>query len=229
LPVAPDAARGHIAPMIDRRTALLTGITLAGFLTIGWNAPAAAQTPLAGQDRADLARIEAYLNGVRSLKARFLQTAPDGDVTQGTALMQRPGKMRFQYDPPSPFLLVANWGILFFRDSQLNQTTNIPLSRTPLGILLGDQTTLSGDVAVTKFVRLPGQLQVTLVRTANPGEGSLTLFFADNPLTLRQWIVLDQQGKQTRVSFTNMEVGAVLDAKLFDYRSLPSGGQPGGG
>jgi outer membrane lipoprotein-sorting protein len=229
LPVAPDAAKGHIAPMIDRRTALLTGVTLAGFLTIGWDAPATAQTQLAGQDRADLARIEAYLNGVRSLKARFTQTAPDGDVTQGVALMQRPGKMRFQYDPPSPFLLVANWGILFFRDSQLNQTTNIPLSRTPLGILLGDQTTLSGDVAVTKFVRLPGQLQVTLVRTANPGEGSLTLFFADNPLTLRQWIVLDQQGKQTRVSFTNMEVGAVLDAKLFDYRSLPSGGQSGGG
>jgi outer membrane lipoprotein-sorting protein len=229
LPVAPDDARGHIAPMIDRRTALLTGVTLAGFLTVGWDAPAVAQTPLAGQDRADLARIEAYLNGVRSLKARFTQTAPDGDVTQGTALMQRPGKMRFQYDPPSPFLLVANWGILFFRDSQLNQTTNIPLSRTPLGILLGDQTTLSGDVAVTKFVRLPGQLQVTLVRTANPGEGSLTLFFADNPLILRQWIVLDQQGKQTRVSFTNMEVGAVLDAKLFDYRSLPSRGQSGGG
>jgi outer membrane lipoprotein-sorting protein len=215
--------------MIDRRTALLTGVTLAGFLTIRWDGPATAQTQLAGQDRADLARIEAYLNGVRSLKARFAQTAPDGDVTQGTALMQRPGKMRFQYDPPSPFLLVANWGILFFRDTQLNQTTNIPLSRTPLGILLGDQTTLSGDVAVTKFVRLPGQLQVTLVRTANPGEGSLTLFFADNPLTLRQWIVLDQQGKQTRVSFTNMEVGAVLDAKLFDYRSLPSGGQSGGG
>jgi outer membrane lipoprotein-sorting protein len=227
LPVAPDAAKGHIALMIDRRTALLTGLALAGFLTIRWDA--AAQTQLAGQDRADLARIEAYLNGVRSLKARFLQTAPDGDVTQGTALMQRPGKMRFQYDPPSPFLLVANWGILFFRDSQLNQTTNIPLSRTPLGILLGDQTTLSGDVAVTKFVRLPGQLQVTLVRTANPGEGSLTLFFADNPLTLRQWIVLDQQGKQTRVSFTNMEVGAVVDTKLFDYRSLPSGGQSGGG
>jgi outer membrane lipoprotein-sorting protein len=94
--------------------------------------------------------------------------------------------------------------------------------------LLADHATLSGDVTVTRFVRLPGQLQVTLVRTANPGEGTLTLNFADNPLVLRQWIVVDQQGKQTRVTFTNMEVGAAVDAKLFEFRDVPSG-QTGGG
>lgn len=137
--------------------------------------------------------------------------------------MQRPGKMRFQYDPPTPFLLVANYGILFFHDAQLNQTTNIPLGRTPLGILLADQVALSGEVAVTKFVRFPGQLQVTMVRTANPGEGALTLIFADNPLLLREWIVTDQQAKQTRVSFTNTEIGVALDARLFDYRNQGGG------
>jgi outer membrane lipoprotein-sorting protein len=210
--------------MIDRRTALLTGLSLATLPSL--SRVAAAQT--APQDRADLARIEAYLNGIRSMKARFLQTAPDGGITQGEALMQRPGRMRFQYDPPSPFLLVANYGILFFHDAQLNQTTNLPLNRTPLGILLSDQTTLSGDVTVTKFTRLPGQLQVSLVRTASPGEGSLTLNFADNPLVLRQWTVLDQQGKQTRVSLTNMEVGARLDASVFDYRNVSSGSTGGG-
>jgi len=142
--------------------------------------------------------------------------------------LQRPGRMRFQYDPPSPFLLVANYGILVFRDAQLNQTSNIPLSKTPLGILLADHASLSGDVTVTRLVRLPGQLQVSLVRTANPGEGTLTLMFADNPLMLRQWTLLDQQGKQTRVAFTNLEVGASVDAKLFEYREIPSG-QSGGG
>jgi outer membrane lipoprotein-sorting protein len=215
-PVARVAAKDQITAMIYRRTALISGLTFAGFGALARGA--AAQT--SPQDRADLARIEAYLNGVRSLRARFVQTAPDGGVTQGLAAMQRPGRVRFQYDPPSPFLLVANDGMLFFRDAQLNQTSNIPLSRTPLGILLGDHTVLSGDVTVTRFVRLPGQLQVTLVRSASPGEGSLTLLFADNPLTLRQWIVLDQQGKETRVSFTNMEVGARLDASLFDYSVL---------
>lgn len=183
---------------------------------------------MSGPDHADLTRIEAYLNGVRSLKARFVQTAPDGSVTQGLALMQRPGRMRFQYDPPSPFLLVANYGVLFFHDFQLNQTTNIPLSRTPLGILLANQTSLSGEVTVTRFVRLPGQLQVSLVRTASPGEGTLTLIFADNPLSLRQWIVLDQQGKQTRVAFTNMDVGANIDSKLFDSHELTNSQGSGG-
>lgn len=210
--------------MIDRRAALIAGFSFASFGVLSRGAAA----QMSNQDRADLSRIEAYLNGVRSLKAHFLQTAPNGEVSEGIALMQRPGKMRFQYDPPSPFLLIANYGILFFQDAQLGQTTNIPLSRTPLGILLGDHTSLSGDVAVTKFVRLPGQLQVSLVRSASPGEGTLTLIFADNPLTLRQWIVLDQQGKQTRVTFTNMEVGANVDAKLFDYRNQSSGPAGGG-
>jgi outer membrane lipoprotein-sorting protein len=216
--------------MIDRRAALVAGLSLAGFGAMPRisKAQTSDAAQLSAQDKADLARIEAYLNSVRSLKARFLQTAPNGAISEGIALMQRPGKMRFQYDPPSPFLLIANYGILFFQDAQLGQTTNIPLSRTPLGILLGDHTSLSGDVTVTKFVRLPGQIQVTLVRTSSPGEGSLTLLFADNPLTLRQWVVVDQQGKQTRVSFTNMEVGATVDARLFDYRNQ-SGGSPGGG
>jgi outer membrane lipoprotein-sorting protein len=223
--VANATVKAQIRGMITRRTALILGLSIAG----PWAMSQSADAQMSPQDSADLARVQAYLNGIRSLRARFIQTAPDGSLTQGVALMQRPGKMRFQYDPPSPFLLVANYGILFFHDSQLNQTTNIPLSRTPLGILLGDQVALSGAVTVTKFVRLPGQIQVSLVRSDNPGEGTLTLIFADNPLTLRQWIVLDQQGKQTRVSFTNMEVGASVDAKLFDYRDQGAGGQAGGG
>ena len=210
--------------MIHRRTALLAGLSIVGLGAMTRRAAAQMST----QDRADLARVEGYLNGIRSLRAHFVQTAPDGNVTQGVTLLQRPGKMRFQYDPPSPFLLVANHGILFFHDSQLNQTTNIPLSRTPLGILLSDQTTLSGDVSVTKLVRLPGFLQVTLVRSASPGEGTLTLFFSDNPLMLKQWVVVDQQGKQTRVAFTNMEVGASVDARLFENSDLATP-QPGGG
>ena len=200
--------------MINRRTTLLAGFSVGA----SWAMSRTASAQLSGQDRADVARIEEYLNGIRTLRARFAQTAPDGNVTQGNAFMQRPGKMRFQYDPPSPFLLIANYGTLFFHDAQLGQTTNIPLGRTPLGILLADRAVLSGDVSVTKFVRLPGFIEVSLVRTASPGEGTLTLVFNENPFSLRQWVVLDQQGKQTRVTFTNMEVGVGLDSKLFDYR-----------
>jgi len=180
---------------------------------------ASAQPPFepSPQDRADLARIETYLDGLRSLKAHFLQVAPNGAISQGTAWLERPGRMRFQYDPPSPLLLVAGHGLVVFHDKSLNQTSNIPLSQTPLGILLADKVRLQGDVTVTAMQRLPGQLQVSLVRTASPGDGTLTLIFADNPLTLRQWTVLDAQRQETRVTLYNAEIGGQFDPKLFEF------------
>ena len=169
------------------------------------------------QDQADLARVETYLDGLRTLKAHFLQVAPNGAITQGTVWLDRPGRMRFQYDPPSPLLLVAGHGLVVFYDSSLNQTSNIPIGRTPLGILLADHVHLSGDVTVTGMERLPGQIQVTLVRTASPGEGTLTLVFADNPLTLRQWTVVDAQRQETRVTLYNVELGGKFDQNLFEF------------
>lgn len=173
--------------------------------------------PLTPQDRADLARIQAYLNGIHTLKARFLQIAPNGQQSQGTAWLERPGRMRFQYDPPTPYLLVAGHGLLVFYDSQLQQTTNIPLGATPLGILLAEHIQLSGDVTVTGFEHPPGEYQVTVVRTASPGDGSLTLVFSDNPLALRSWTVLDAQGHETRVTLHDVQLGGQFDQSLFQF------------
>jgi outer membrane lipoprotein-sorting protein len=169
------------------------------------------------RDQADVARIEAYLDGLRSLNARFLQTAPDGQTSEGQAWLERPGRMRFQYDPPSPLLLVASRGMVIFHDAQLEQTSQIPAGSTPLGLLLSDQLHLSGDVTVTGIERLPGQIQLTLVRTAKPEEGSLTLIFVDRPLTLRGWIVLDAQHQETHVSLFKLQAGGNFDPKLFIY------------
>ncbi len=182
------------------------------------------------QDAADLARIEAYLNGIHTLQAHFLQVAPDGAMSEGTAWLERPGRMRFQYDPPAPFLLVAAHGNLVFEDRSIDQISNVPLALTPLGILLADHVSLSGDVRVVGFQRLPGQLQVTLVRSASPQDGSLTLLFTDNPLALRQWTVLDAQRRETRVTLYNVEQGLNIDPKLFDFvdpRNFQNGGNGG--
>ncbi len=151
----------------------------------------AAGIALTAQDRADIARIEIYMNGLRSLKARFLQVAPDGRTSQGTAWIDRPGRLRFEYDPPSPFLLVAGHGLVVFHDKKLMQTNNFPLSQTPLSTLLSDTLKLSGDVTVIGIDRQPGLIQVATMRTSSPGDGSLTLVFADAPLALRQWAVVD--------------------------------------
>lgn len=187
----------------------------------------AALTP-AASDAADIKRIEVYLNGLKTMKARFLQVAPDGGISNGTVWLSRPGRLRFEYDPPSPFLLVAGQTGLIFHDSLLNQTSNIPISRTPLGILLADRATLSGDVTVTGIERLPGQIHATLIRTASPGDGTLVLTFADGPLALRQWRVIDAQRKETRVTLFNMELGGRFDPKLFEFRDDGSAGGWGG-
>ena len=197
---------------------------LAGALLAPWRARAA----LPAQDQADIARVETYLNSIHTLKARFEQIAPDGSPSGGTVWLQRPGKMRFQYDPPSPFLLVAGYGLLVFHDSQLGQTSNIPLGRTPLGLLLQDNLKLSGAVTVTQLERYPAQLQLTLLRTETPAEGSLTLVFADSPLALRSWIVLDAQRRETRVSLYDVQLGGSFDQSLFTYidpRAFGSGPQ----
>lgn len=180
------------------------------------------QEALSPQDQADIARIEAYLNGLHTLKAHFIQVTGDGNLSEGTAWMERPGRMRFQYQPPAPFLLIAAHGVLTFHDASLQQTTNIPLGRTPLGILLAEHVTLSGGVTVTAVQRLPGQIQVTLVRTNSPGDGSLTLIFADQPLALRQWTVVDQQRRETHVTLSNVQLGGTFDQQLFEQISPPA-------
>jgi outer membrane lipoprotein-sorting protein len=207
------------ACMIDRRIFL---VFAAALLSPDLRARAAPVAARSAQDQADIARVEAYLNGLKSLKAHFMQVAQDGGISEGTAWLERPGRMRFQYDPPAPFLLIAAHGVLTFHDSALQQTTNIGLSRTPLGILLADKVDLSGAVSVTAIQRLPGQLQLTVVRTESPGDGSLTLIFADQPLTLRQWTVVDPQRRETHVTLYNAQTGGSFDPALFEQISPPA-------
>lgn len=191
--------------------------------------PAQAQTdpraaPLSPADQGAIARLEAYLNGIHTLHARFLQVAPDNRTSQGEAWLQRPGEMRFQYDSPAPYLLVANGGRVVFQDKQLDQVSTIPLTSTPLGLLLRDPVRLSGDVTVTDLQRLPGQIQLTAVRSAKPEDGSLTLIFATDPLTLRSWRILDAQHQETRVSLFDVQLGGRFDPNLFVFKDTEAEG-----
>ena len=199
---------------MNRRTLLL-----APFLAPLLAPPAWSQAPaaLTSQDRTDIARVETYLNGIHTLHARFRQIAPNGGTSEGQVWLERPGRMRFQYDPPSPFLLVGGHGLLVFHDSKLQQTSNIPLGSTPLGLLLQDNVRLSGDVTVAGLARAPGQLQLRLFRTKSPADGSLTLVFADAPLALRQWSVVDAQRQETRITLYNIELGGTFKQSLFEF------------
>ncbi len=203
-----------------RRRCMAMGAALALCAALGAMAPAHAQAPVAASlspaDRGWVQRVQDTLNAITTLKARFLQIAPDGRTTQGTAWLDRPGRMRFEYAKPSPLLLVAGGGKLVFNDSELKQTTDVPLDKTPVGLLLRANLALSGDITLTAFHHADGQLQVTLLRTASPGDGSLTLIFSDQPLALRSWSVLDAQGRETRVDLYDAVLGQPLPQTLFD-------------
>jgi len=84
-------------------------------------------------------------------------------------------------------------------------------------LLLQDNLRLSGEDTVSRVARLPGQLQVSLFRTKSPADGTLTLIFADAPLALRQWTVLDAQRQETRITLYNVELGGAFSQKLFEF------------
>lgn len=195
----------------SRRFLLLLPLLLAASAL-----PAAAA--VSAPDKADIARVETYLNSIHSLTAKFLQVAPDGSLSEGKAYMRRPGRMRFEYDDPVPVLLVADGVWMVFHDRKLKQTTRVPLGSSPLSVLLRDKIELGGAVTVKSVNRGPGTLRLVLFDSDKPKEGDLTLVFGDQPLTLRQWVVTDAQGQATTVSLSQVETNMYLQPTLFIFR-----------
>ena len=168
---------------------------------------------------AELARLEAYLNDLTTLRSGFVQIDPDGGMATGELYFARPGRMRLDYDPPADLLIVADgWGQLIYHDRRLEQTSHLFASSTPLGFLLEDEIRLDGEVTVTAFERVGDELLVTLAQTAEPEQGSVTLVFADQPLALRRWNVVDAQGLTTHVILEQVETDVPLADELFRFR-----------
>jgi len=182
-----------------------------------------AETGGGGLDAETRQRIEAYLNGLDTLQARFVQISDDGGIAQGTLYLDRPGRMRIDYDPPAQVVLVADGRWLIHVDYALDSATHLPLSSTPAYFFLRERVRLEGEVTVTAFERGPGVLRLTLVESAEPEAGALALTFADGPLELRQWTVIDPQGVRVRVSLTDLRAGVDIDPEIFKVK-LPDFG-----
>jgi outer membrane lipoprotein-sorting protein len=196
---------------------VLTAVLAAATLV----AAAPARAELSKADKADIARAEAYLNSFTTMKARFTQIAPDGGLSEGSVYMRRPGRLRFEYDPPVPLLIVADRVWLILYDSQLDQVDRLPLWSTPISILVDDKVRLSEKVNVIGIERNPGALRITLEDKERPEEGQLTLVFTDDPIALRSWVVTDAQGLETTVALSAIETGVTLDPRLFVFLDKP--------
>ena len=190
---------------------------MAASVAVGPAAAAPSEARLSAADREDLARIESYFNGIETMRARFLQVTSTGAYSEGTFSLWRPGRMRIEYDPPVPILIVADGRALVYFDKKLEQVSYLGLDAGPAGILLAERVSLTDTVTVTRFERGARVLRVTLVKKDDAGEGSLTLIFEDRPLTFRKWMITDAQGTETTVTLLGPRYGAPLDPELFRF------------
>ena len=165
-------------------------------------------------------RAAAWFDGLQTLRARFLQTAPDGTMSAGELSLQRPGRARFDYDDPSPILLVADGATVAIADFQLETIDRAPIRNTPMRFLLSGTDQLFESV--TEAGRSGGRLYVTLVDPAAEVDGCLTLVFDDpDPsapavdMVLAGWFAVDAMGGLTEVNLTEAERGVSFDPRLF--------------
>lgn len=193
-------------------TGALAALLTPGFI-IGLPSPASAQ--MSGADARDLTRISNYLNGVKSLEGTFVQIGHDGELSEGLFYLRRPGRIRFEYKLPNPALVIADGTWVGVYDTRLKTLDRIPLKSTPLNLLLKKRVDLRKENAVRSIERGAGQMRVTAVDPDEPDQGSITMVFAENPLELRQWIVVDAQGLTTTVALSEMRSNVKLDPNLF--------------
>jgi len=191
---------------MDRRTFLLT----ASAATFAAALPAFAQ-------QIPLNRISAYLNALQTAEAGFTQINPDGTISTGRVYIRRPGRARFEYDPPDDALVMAGGGQLAIFDgkSNLQRPEQYPLSRTPLSIILERNVDLARRNMVVGHTYDGIATTVIAQDPEHPEYGRIELNFTDAPVELRQWVVVDGSGARTTIILRDMKTGGDLRASLF--------------
>ncbi|MBB4172332.1 LolA family protein [Sulfitobacter noctilucicola] len=181
----------------------------------------AVMTPLAAAaQKLPLGHISAYLNKLQTAKGEFTQINDDGSISTGTIYIKRPGKVRFEYNPPESALVVAGSNTVVIFDKKSNQPSeSYPLSRTPLSIILARNVNLGAANMVTGHSFDGTATVVTAQDPQNPQYGNIQLKFTGNPVELRQWIINDGNGSQTTVVLGDLQKGGNLPNSLFDVGS----------
>jgi outer membrane lipoprotein-sorting protein len=180
--------------------------------------PEAASGP--ERDRADLQRVSAALNAIRTLKGSFVQVGPNGEMDQGQIYVNKPGRMRFEYSKPSPYLIVADGVSVAVGNSNVKTVDRYPLIDNPLSLILDDKIDLAAAAVVSRIERKAGQLVITAQREEGSLKGQVTLIFAEPSLELRQWVVTDVQGLQTLITLQDVQTGVTLEPELFILRDV---------
>jgi outer membrane lipoprotein-sorting protein len=166
------------------------------------------------QSGPEVKRVDAYLNNIHSLMARFEQVAPDGTISTGDFFLSRPGRLRFQYDT-TPLLVVADGEWVIVYDKKLHTYDRYSIKQTPIDVLLDPTINLTRDLWVTDVKSSGGVLRVTARHPRAPQRGEITLIFSEEPFQLRQWVVIDAQGLTTEVTLSDIHPNVKLNPAMF--------------
>jgi len=180
--------------------------------------PAAAQ-------KISLNAISNYLNGLNTAKGAFTQVNDDGTISTGTIYIKRPGRIRFEYNPPDKQLVLASGGAVVIYDPKTNEPPETyPLARTPLSIILAKNVNLSRARMVVGHKSDGKSTTVKAQDPEHPEYGNIELVFTANPVELRQWVINDDGGNRTTVILGELDKKARMNNLLFNPDSaLPQG------
>jgi outer membrane lipoprotein-sorting protein len=165
-------------------------------------------------------KYEKYLNGIKILAGDFTQRDSRGQTAQGKIQISRPGKMRLSYNPPARLLIVANGQWLITKDLQADEVNYVSLENTPAAFILRPHIRFSGDIGITSIIpKNNNTTEISLIRRQEPEAGYITLVFEDNPVSLKEWKILDAQGVETCVVLSNVQTNIQLPPGLFHIES----------
>ncbi len=168
-------------------------------------------------EKIPLAEISAYLNGIRTVEAEFTQINDDGTISTGRLFIRRPGRIRFEYDPPDESLVLAWQGQVAIFDAKSNSAPEkFPLVKTPLKLILAKKVDLGRERMVVGHISDGKTTTVVAQDPEHPEYGSLELVFTGDPVELRQWVVNDASGQRTTVVLGRMTLGKAFGPDLFN-------------
>ena len=180
------------------------------------NVPSSIFTTFDANQKAQAAKVSAYLSSLQTLVGNFVQVGPDGSKTTGDFYIQKPGKVRFEYNPPTPIEIIADGSSLAVRDRNLATQDIYPLSQTPLRFLLSDRIDLMKDTNVVSVTADDVFISVTIEeKQALVGTSRLMLMVGAKDGQLKQWTVTDPQGYDTTVAVYNLDTSKKIDPGLF--------------
>ena len=181
------------------------------------SATARAEYSINARDKADIERVEKYLNSVQSLRSKFKQSSSGGGDAEGNIYIERPKKMRLQYIQPSNIQVYANGFWLAHVDTELEEVAHVPLELTPAALLVGEKIELNGDVTVRRVLRGSDMLSIEIVKADEPEDGKFVMTFSEMPLSLRRWVVTDARGVSTSVILIAPEFNVPIPDNVFVF------------